>query len=99
MQPNTTTENNTQRIQKILDNSYDEDKQVLGLCTLYVDSVNNKDDWRSVLEFRNWTALRSLDLSSTAITQGIVTSTTLVLNLSAVCSGPTSNNYIWVHFI
>ena len=57
------------------------------------------DDWRSVLEFRNWTALRTLDLSNTAITQGIVKSTTLVLSSSPVCNGPNFNIYKLVHLI
>ena len=62
----------------------------MNLCTLDADSGNCNDDWRSVLEFRNWTALRNLNLSNTAITQVVVTLTTLVLNSSAACHGLTS---------
>ena len=53
-----------------------------------VHSVGCVYEWRSVLEFRNWTALRTLILCNKAITQLIVKSTTMGLNSSAVCRGP-----------
>ena len=59
MQPNTTT-NNTQRIQQIIQQKYNEEEQKLYLCRSDDDSGDCKDDWRRVLELRNWTALRSL---------------------------------------
>ena len=46
-----------------------------------------QEDWMSVLEFCNWTALRTLDLGITIITQGDAASTTLVLNSSVACHG------------
>ena len=90
MRPNTAT-NNTQRIKKIIFESYDEERQLLNLCTLDADSGKRYDDWRRALECRNWTAIRSLNLCNTAMTQIVVTSMTLGLNSSAVCHGPISN--------
>ena len=70
MQPNTTTtENNTKKIKEIIDFwRYNEVEQELLLCKLDVHSDNCSEDWRNVLEYQNWTALRTLDLSNTAIT-------------------------------
>ena len=55
---------------------------------IWVDSGWCKDDWRSVLESQDWTALRTLSLRNATITQKIVRSATLVLSLWAVCHGP-----------
>ena len=85
----TNTRNNTQRIQKIINERFKEEEQKLFLGTVVDDSGYCLDDWKSVLEFRNWTALRILDLSNTTITQSIVTLTKMVLSSSAVCTGPT----------
>ena len=54
-----------------------------------VHSGDSGNVWRSVLEFRNWTALRTLDLSNALITQIVVKLMTLVLSSWAVCHGPT----------
>ena len=74
-------------------------ERVAELTYIGVHSDFCGDDWRSVLESRNWTALRTLYLSNTAITQIVVKSTTLVLSSSAVCTGPTFENYTSVHLI
>ena len=61
---------------------------VTGLKYIGVHSGCCDDDWRSVLEFRDWTALRTLDLGNALITQLIAILATLVPSLWAVCHGP-----------
>ena len=72
MRTNTTT-NNTQQIEWIIKEKYNEEEQKLDLSILDSNSGRCKDDWRSVLEYGNWTALRSLYLCNKTKTQTIVT--------------------------
>ena len=74
MQPNTatTTENNIERIQQIIKKKFKEEGQCLSLCRIGVHLDGCENDWRNVLEFRNWTALHTLELGNTAITQRAV---------------------------
>lgn len=62
MRPNTTTDLDTQTIQEIKKQRYNQDQQGLNLCTSDVDLGNCDKKWRSVLKFQNWTALRALSL-------------------------------------
>ena len=64
-------------------------EQELKLGKVNANSDNLKNDWRSVLEFQDWTALHTLKLSNAVITQIIVTLMTLELNWWAACPGPT----------
>ena len=69
MQPNKTTGNTTERIKEIIDKKYKQNKQELSLCKVDVYLVLYNDDWKSVLGFQDWTALRTLSLCYSAITQ------------------------------
>ena len=62
MRPNTTTDLDTQTIQEIKKQRYNQDQQGLNLCKSDVDSGNCDKKWRSVLKFQNWAALRALSL-------------------------------------
>ena len=79
-QANTTTAKNKPKIERIINENYDEKQQKLNLCKLNIHLDRCGNDWRRVLEFRNWTALRTLYLGNTTTTQGNVTHPTLELN-------------------
>ena len=64
-------------------------EQELDLSKLDVHSDGYPYDWRDVLEFRDWTAVRALHLGSTTLTQNRSRLATLELNLLAACHGPT----------
>ena len=81
MQPNTTTEKSTKNIiQQTMAGRYNKQEQELNLRNLDVHSGWCKDNWRRVLEFQNWSALRTLILCKVTITQKIVSLTTLMLS-------------------
>lgn len=88
MQPNTTAEKNIQQIKRGINKDYNKANQELNLG---VDSGYSKSDWRGVLEFQNWSALRILKLGNKITTQLFVAFATLVLNWWAICPGPIFN--------
>lgn len=79
MRPSLTPEEIAEQVERTLSRKFKEDKQKLSLCRMDVDSVKG-DDWRSVLKFKNWSALRSLKLCRSSINQLGVALVTLVLN-------------------
>lgn len=88
-QTNTTTTISTRKVKQIIGSKYNEKEQELNLRTS-VDSGDYKNEWRSVLEFQNWTSLRTLNLSNEVVTQLHATLEILVPDSWALCHGPIS---------
>lgn len=76
----TTTETNIEKTQHIIKQRYNAEDRELDLSNIDVHSGGYKNDWRNVLQFRNWNTLRCLNLSKAGITQAVVILMILVPN-------------------
>ena len=68
MQTNKSKISNTRKIKGIIKKKYNEEEQELNLSELMFDLGDHPEDWRSVLMFRDWSALRALSLGHMIIT-------------------------------